>query len=362
MILCWLGVYVFFVSFGRVAAAEVALYNSLMMRKNVAVACSTSDFSKVVMTIDDECPEFLKRQLRECSSGCDLAIRKKNKKENDEYELKNTFREEIGETIKMTANGTHKTKVEVDLRTVLERYTKYNGSIVWDAIHKLGRNDPLLNVLLSGVHCSVSVHLCSFYNEDPENRKLYMNYALMQQKVTPAYFNNLRYTLDFLISLLPVAISDLSSIAQTKDGIQAIDSLKNSLLKNRTYDYSEYKSDENTVRRCEEVFKYMGCVDCMRCKVWGKVQFEGLKCAIKLLRKAQGNPIALDRFELVTFLNLLNRVSTSVAQYNKYRMDVDKFNRSMKETQERKSNVLDATYAAIASPLAMNKNVQRRRA
>ncbi|KAH9385156.1 ERO1-like protein alpha [Nematocida major] len=243
----------------------------------------------------------------------------------------------------------------------MERYTGYDGSIVWDAVHKIGKNDSLLPSLLSGVHCSVTIHLCSFYSEDPDNRKLFMNYRLMYKRVKPEHMKNLKFTLDLLISLLPVAIGDMERIAKGEKAAGAVAALKGSLLRNMQHSYDPYAVTAETVERCAAISGLMGCVDCMRCSVWGRVQFAGLHCALNLLRKAKGESVRISDFDIVCFANLLNRLSVSTTQYQKYISDTIIRRDEDIKRREAQGRVLNTAYSLVAAPLLQSKAALRKK-
>lgn len=306
---------------------NIQKYDSKSIMKQVSIICTTSEFSKVEMVLDDYCPGHIREELNALKK---IQVKKDTTTEEiKDNMLKNNFRQEMGENIKMTqdADAIHKTKVVVDLSTVMERYTKYDGSIVWKEAHKIAENDPLLSILVSGIHASVSIHLCSFYNEDPKNSNFFMNHSLITEKVSNEYFENLKYTVDFLISLLSMGISEISKIPRRENGKSSVRSLEVLLKKPSEYDYMFYRLSETTLKKAKDIAELVGCVDCRRCQVWGKIQLEGLVCAVKLLILAQGHKVSFSQFEIVAYVNLLNRASTSIAQYNRYLVDMKKSRR-----------------------------------
>ncbi|KAI5137202.1 ERO1-like protein alpha [Nematocida ausubeli] len=346
---CTLVISVYFGIFwlGRVMA-QMEMYNNLDIRKYLGILCTVGDFSRVEVVIETGCPEIIKRQLKECGVPCDISSRV----DSSENSGLSDFRAEIGEKIKMTETVGTKTQIEVDLNTVLERYTGYNGSPIWEYIHKISGSDKLLTLLVGGIHSSVSVHVCAFYNADPVNRRLYMNYKLMSEKLNQEYIRDLRRTMDILISLIPVVLPDIFRLAESEYARKTVISLRNS-LPNRRYVYSMYNVSDETIQKCSSISYLMGCVSCLRCKVWGKVQMEGLKCAVKLLRRAQGASLEISDFEVKCFVNLLNRLSISTSQYAKYKGDLEKFQREGLLRQNRREKIVDGVYSMVASPLLM---------
>lgn len=67
----------------------------------------------------------------------------------------------------------------------------------------------------------------------------------------------------------------------------------------------------------------MDCVGCDKCKLWGKVQIHGLGTAFKILISPDVSRIHLHRHEIVSFINALARISTSIR-------NLEEFNKLMK--------------------------------
>jgi len=61
----------------------------------------------------------------------------------------------------------------------------------------------------------------------------------------------------------------------------------------------------------------MDCVGCEKCRLWGKLQILGVGTALKILFSVDsgnsvGQPLQLQRNEVIALINLLNRLSESV--------------------------------------------------
>ncbi|KAI4343088.1 hypothetical protein MLD38_027631 [Melastoma candidum] len=61
----------------------------------------------------------------------------------------------------------------------------------------------------------------------------------------------------------------------------------------------------------------MDCVGCEKCRLWGKLQVLGLATALKILFSVNGleqsnRNLQLQRNEVISLMNLLNRLSESV--------------------------------------------------
>ena len=53
----------------------------------------------------------------------------------------------------------------------------------------------------------------------------------------------------------------------------------------------------------------MDCVGCDKCKLWGKVQVQGVGTALKVLfsGRKNGRPLYLSRMEIISLFNVLGR-------------------------------------------------------
>lgn len=71
------------------------------------------------------------------------------------------------------------------------------------------------------------------------------------------------------------------------------------------------------------VSRIMDCVGCDKCRLWGKLQVTGLGTALKLLFSHDTptpTEAKLSRGELVSFVNVLHRLSESLAAVEKFRV------------------------------------------
>jgi ERO1-like protein alpha len=77
----------------------------------------------------------------------------------------------------------------------------------------------------------------------------------------------------------------------------------------------------------QNITTIMDCVGCEKCKLWGKVQFLGVATALKILFVSNGyferqlppwellKQLELERNEVIALVNLLSKLSQSVATY-----------------------------------------------
>jgi ERO1-like protein alpha/ERO1-like protein beta len=73
----------------------------------------------------------------------------------------------------------------------------------------------------------------------------------------------------------------------------------------------------------------MDCVGCEKCRLWGKLQVQGLGTALKILFSVGNQDIGdqtlqLQRNEVIALVNLLNRLSESVKMVHDMSPDVER--------------------------------------
>ncbi|KAI5187568.1 ERO1-like protein alpha [Nematocida homosporus] len=343
---------------GGVFGATV-YYDNLRARELIAALCSNDKFSKTNVPISYVCPSTIRSQLASCGPHCQLSDsegRSSNGLDN--------FQADVGEHFTLFEEASQKQMyISLDLKKIIERYTGYKeGWVVWGKMYEVVRDDPVLRMAVSGVHCSVTIHKCAFYNVDPSSRKLFMNYAMMGQQVRPEYLHNLKSTLDLLLSLLPQCIGYMEMVAQGDPGAMILCQELRRALPDVRYNYDQYPVDQRTVERAEALSDLIGCVRCMRCKVWGKVQFEGLKCAILLMLQSRNEQARVSATDIVYLVNLINKMSTAAIQFNRYLAQVLEKKANQVRKQEKIRAIVDGTYSALSVPLLFpRKDLVKRR-
>jgi len=227
----------------------------------------------------------------------------------------------------------------VDLSLNQEGWTGYtkdqNSDLIWKAIYE--QNCPentceekdFVRRIISGLHTSITTHICSSYCLERKplsacekwgmNRKAFLDRVLKH----PKYVKNLR----FLVALMMTAAS------KAKDALRAFvpmpkfkDNAKllNSILKEidttvSSGGWKPYKSivlppREITRNTFYNISSIMDCVGCEKCKLWGKLQVEGVGTALRILYHDQdgSKPLKLRRTEVVAFINALCKLSFSL--------------------------------------------------
>ncbi|CAG9767073.1 unnamed protein product [Ceutorhynchus assimilis] len=90
------------------------------------------------------------------------------------------------------------------------------------------------------------------------------------------------------------------------------------------------KLKEEFRRHFRNITRIMDCVGCDKCRLWGKLQTQGLGTALKILFSGQfdydtagnlvnKNEMHLQRNEIVSLLNAIGRLSTSIYKLDDFR-------------------------------------------
>ncbi|CAD8050781.1 unnamed protein product [Paramecium primaurelia] len=230
--------------------------------------------------------------------------------------------------------------VYVDLKLNPEAFTGYQGQHIWDVIYKencyqgsmveMCKEKRALNKLISGLHTSISTQLSEFY-VDLKTNKTYPNYSLYFQRVGnhPERIKNLFFLYSVLFRAIILATPgiqsfDINSLSfeddlRSKQLLNQILSLSNSQC-SRPFDEQQFfkqitfEQKKDYQRYIHNISRIMDCVECQKCKVFGKMQTYGLGTALKILFSESPSEFSgrLKRNELVALINTFGKVSSSV--------------------------------------------------
>jgi ERO1-like protein alpha len=236
--------------------------------------------------------------------------------------------------------------IYVDLHEDLEEYTGFQGKEIWDLIYKenckkfydMCTNNKLLYRLISGMHTSVSSHL-SYYFKNPitqdASKKHYPNLWLYLSKVGQFEdrITNLIYATSLLmkgisryaneIKNFKIKLDDLNEELQTKTSLEKMLNILGT-IKEREFMHSDIFSKPLLKEEEKNQFttyflniaQIMDCVECQKCKVYGKMQMLGLATALrKLLNEDHAQ---LTRNELVALINTLKKWCESIQIYHTF--------------------------------------------
>lgn len=251
----------------------------------------------------------------------------------------------------------------VDLASNPEGNTGYSGPLatqVWRAIYAencLSSSDEdgtcqelsILRTLLSGLHMSINMHVCTSYYKDPElrspqhsagiynspNISFFPNCEMYNKRVAPFpdFVGNLyilyQFTLRALAKAKPFFTNDVSIFNTGAGGTPTSTDLElhkniNELFDARllctpTFDESSFLESEKGRSLIPQfkavmlnVTRLMDCVTCEKCRIWGKLETKGIAVAMKIIMNPENDAITLDRSEMVTLVNLARQLAFSV--------------------------------------------------
>ncbi|KAK7461944.1 endoplasmic oxidoreductin-1 [Stygiomarasmius scandens] len=246
-----------------------------------------------------------------------------------------------------------------DLSVIPERYTGYSGAgarRIWQTIYEdncfasesdgassleKSQEEQCLEAkvyrrIISGLHASISTHICLDYlnqttGEWAPNLQCYVErVAFHPERLENIYFN---------VVLLLRAIARLAPHLAVYD--YQMSTLDPKIL-DRVFSLAHKagRFDENVMFNgkdadaLKEEFKYhfrnvtrvMDCIDCDKCRLWGKVQTTGVATALKILFELDENALSLSpgstllqRSEIVALFNTLHRFSESLRAVEQFR-------------------------------------------
>jgi len=116
--------------------------------------------------------------------------------------------------------------------------------------------------------------------------------------------------------------------------------------------------------RFRNITGILDCVSCEKCRLWGKVQINGLATALKILfefEQADGiGNMKLQRTEMVTLMNLLMRLSESVHMATAlYDMRIQQLHQPTKPTSVANDHMPNIDNTSSSSIVAFVTNVRK---
>lgn len=250
----------------------------------------------------------------------------------------------------------------VDLPENPEGNTGYSGPLaaqVWRAIYQEncltqhGENHckevSVLRTLLSGLHMSINMHVCTNFYKDPDFKSpqysagiynsprvsFFPNCDMFNKRVQPfpEFIENLyvlyQFTLRALSKTRSLLLQNLNAFNSGLHGTPTPGDLElhtdiselfeSRLLCVQTFDeglFLESQHGRELVPQFKDmmvnVTHLMDCVTCEKCRIWGKLESKGIAVAMKINMNPENNTISLDRSEIVTLVNLARQLAFSV--------------------------------------------------
>eukprot|EP00741_Cyanophora_paradoxa_P009335 tig00000144_g9043.t1 len=227
----------------------------------------------------------------------------------------------------------------VNLKINEERYTGYSGNAatrIWMAIYKEncfpGSADRCLEErvfyrLISGLHASITAHISRMYCDQPGNSQ---NIDLFHYRLGmfPDRLNNLYFTYLFMIRAASKAATLLRQYPyntgnpdedQKARGAMH-DVLSSPLFSATVFDESGMFDGADKAgikaefkKHFRNISRIMDCVQCEKCRMWGKLQILGIGTALKILFSEKPLDVHyLERNEIIAFMNTIAKLSRSI--------------------------------------------------
>ncbi|XP_045482306.1 ero1-like protein [Harmonia axyridis] len=236
---------------------------------------------------------------------------------------------------------------------------KFNSYIQSHTLNNMCLEERVFYRAISGLHASINIHVCAKYllressfkypqgewgqNLEEFHRKFSPE---MTNGEGPSWLRNL-----YFLYLLELRALQKASFYMEKEEFYtgndsedwdtrlAIKDLLN-IVRNFPHHFDESTMFKGHVqaKKLKQEFKQhfrnissiMDCVGCEKCKLWGKLQVQGLGTALKILFSGKFDKIGMDdntskknfqllRTEIVALLNSIGRLSTSIYELDEFR-------------------------------------------
>ncbi|KAF9433680.1 hypothetical protein BGZ76_009125 [Entomortierella beljakovae] len=223
--------------------------------------------------------------------------------------------------------------------------------------------------LISGLHASISIHICDeWFDQSTGEWGPNLDCFISRVGIHPERLENIYF--DYVVLLRAVSkISDflagyefctgdesvdkniMSSVYELVDLVKKCPPTFNEMLLFQETTGGEGKRLKNQFRdHFRNITRIMDCVGCEKCRLWGKIQTQGLGTALKILfsydeASLQG-PRAdgiLSRREIVALINTFNRLSESVSA-------IERFSGMYRERLEKEKPLHKAPKSFIKAP------------
>eukprot|EP01016_Furgasonia_blochmanni_P049515 TRINITY_DN7523_c0_g1_i3.p1 TRINITY_DN7523_c0_g1~~TRINITY_DN7523_c0_g1_i3.p1 ORF type:complete len:496 (-),score=132.46 TRINITY_DN7523_c0_g1_i3:109-1596(-) len=231
--------------------------------------------------------------------------------------------------------------VYVNLKLNPEAFTGYQGQKIWSAIYSencfkgdvsnMCLEERTLNRMISGLHTSISTQLSEYYIDFEYNvtkpnlwmffekvgnyperiLNLYFVYSVMLRALNRAgdYLKKYEYdtgdfqndiqTRNLMADMINITMADCDVPFQEKELFQ---------------DVTKRTIRDQFMQYFYNISRIMDCVECEKCRVYGKMQTYGLGAALKILLndEAKHRSFSLERNEIIALVNTFIKFATSI--------------------------------------------------
>ncbi|XP_075586321.1 endoplasmic reticulum oxidoreductin-1-like protein isoform X2 [Dermatophagoides farinae] len=297
--------------------------------------CDRSELPKEYLVLDENCPTNSPKEL----SKLDQTLQ-----QNNVHELNRLFE---------CSRDDSEQSQYYDLVLNPERFTGYDGNQIWRAIYeencfsmKKQQQNNILTLMnsnnnnigcyeerffyriISGLHTSITIHLTAIHHKfenhfgpNPKDyfkrhndylKNLFLTYLIELRalfRIQPYLLNKIQWNL-------------IGDQVQAKDAINALFS---------TERLFRWHFDEKLLFKRQPIaeqlgyvfnnitFNIMDCISCDKCRLWGKVQTNGLGTAFKIMLTKDIEKLRLSHHEITCLLNAVSRLSFSITQVANFR-------------------------------------------
>lgn len=187
---------------------------------------------------------------------------------------------------------------KIDLRNIPKSYSPHGNSSahIWKKMYKISTGSQLLNMLLSGLHFSTTIHISSsffsfFGGFLPNSLNYLARYKTVYKKSLYVLYVYVRTSLHILCRLRR----------------------NDALTRKSTHIFrSHVNTDKDFFDKIKKIYNVLNCLECDKCKVWGKVQVFGILSASRLY--SNGSDFKLSKKEIVCLLRLFSCLCASIVE------------------------------------------------
>lgn len=185
----------------------------------------------------------------------------------------------------------------VDLRSIPEAYSPHhsNSVAIWRMLYDLTSRNALLTKMLSGLHFSITVHISAFFS--PFLGTFIPNSSHYCRRYKSEYKENLYALYVYVASAIHILAAK---------GVPDVLALKTCVVPFSV----AFKVSDTRIAVLREMLDVINCLDCDRCRLWAKVQVQGLIVATNVHMGRDVQP----GMDIVCLMRLFHALSTSIAQ------------------------------------------------
>lgn len=263
--------------------------------------------------------------------------------------------------------------VFVNLEKNPEAFTGYQGQYIWSAIYKencfsgiidkMCVEEKVFFKIISAIHSNINLHVCKTFVDIYKN-KTFSNIELMKQIFLnhKDRINNLFFLYSLLMEAFYKAEKFIRKYNVTTgyeaDDLNAIKIINHLYEENNElrhfyeegYDQSEslrkfmrFERLNEIKMRFRNISDIINCVSCQKCRMHGKLQINGVAAMFKILFSDE-KKLTLKRNELVAFVNMIGKVSSSIKYVTDY----------LEETKKEKLQIKNIFFFLIIGTLILS--------